>query len=47
MNVLLRVSYNTLAGLCVGGKEVIDLLNGIAIIQTVSHHAEKQEEYGT
>ena len=32
MNVWLRVSYNTLASLCVGGKEAIHLLNGIAII---------------
>ena len=34
VNVWLRVSYNTLASLCVGGKEAIHLLNGIAIIQT-------------
>ena len=34
VNAWLRVSYNTLASLCVGGKGAIHLLNRIAIIQT-------------
>ena len=36
VNAYLRVSYNTLVSLCVGGKRAVHLLNEIAIVRTPS-----------